>query len=105
MRRLWCGEDTFRFRKLNGGLESGFLLDGNSFDVTGIVKCTQAGSHAMIAQSASMNSRWDKIMAEGVHLDDRSHFGCIAIIKRVKAFCQGRRGRRFNSQEAGTLSI
>src|SRR5210317_1656413 len=44
-------------------------------------------------------------MAQGVHLDNRSH-GCgIAIIKSVFATSQGRARTRFNGDNLGLLAI
>ena len=55
----------------------------------------------MITQSTGVNGWRDEVMPKRVHLNDGRHAGGVAVIKGIHALGQGRRGGRFDCQQAG----
>ena len=72
--------DAFRARELNARCEGIQLLHGRGFDQAEVRHVRHQRSHAVIAQTARVNSRRNERAAQRVHFDERRQMPRVAKI-------------------------
>src|ERR1035437_10236195 len=97
-------QNALAARESHRGFEHRQLANRSGLDLAEFQQMTEQWRRAVIAQPAGVNSGRHKIVAQGVHLDQRRQFGGIAAVVGEAALGEAGTGGRLHGDDPGALA-
>ena len=99
-----CGHDALGPGEQHTGLETSDLVVSGGLEQAELVQVADHRRHAVVAQTASVESRWREGAAQRVHLGQRRHVAGVAEVIGVLAARQAGAGGGFDRDDAAFLA-